>query len=234
MLSPAVCGNSICEYGEQCTNPACSTGCPADCPALASACPYGLDRYGTSSVCSGNGACQRSSGRCACFAGYTGNLCSVCTSKYMQVTVGGACIYLPGALTTCVDGVRNGNEEGVDCGGPNCVACTSTSMLTATATAVAFAGMGVLFSVLIGTYLWRRRQRRQASASVAPTPVVASARSTGKRVSLKHARTVVLGRQHSRESRRRSSAVMPSITIDWTVYERRPSVVGGHPKGEIL
>ena len=25
---------------------------------------------------------------------------------------------------SCLDGRRNGNEEGVDCGGPNCVPCT--------------------------------------------------------------------------------------------------------------
>jgi hypothetical protein len=32
-------------------------------------------------------------------------------------------VFLPGALTSCSDGVRNGNEAGVDCGGPNCGPC---------------------------------------------------------------------------------------------------------------
>ena len=40
--------------------------------------------------------------------------------------MGSVCTFLPGALTSCGDGIQNGNEEGVDCGGPNCGACSDT------------------------------------------------------------------------------------------------------------
>jgi hypothetical protein len=33
------------------------------------------------------------------------------------------CVFLPGALSSCSDGVQNGNEDGVDCGGICPTAC---------------------------------------------------------------------------------------------------------------
>jgi hypothetical protein len=32
-----------------------------------------------------------------------------------------------GSVPTCIDGIRNGNEAGVDCGGPDCAPCDSTA-----------------------------------------------------------------------------------------------------------
>jgi hypothetical protein len=36
-------------------------------------------------------------------------------------------VFLAGALASCMDGVRNGNEVGVDCGGPNCGPCSGAA-----------------------------------------------------------------------------------------------------------
>jgi hypothetical protein len=46
-----------------------------------------------------------------------------CAAVDRYLPVSGRCLFLPGALVSCEDGVRNGNEAGVDCGGPNCPSC---------------------------------------------------------------------------------------------------------------
>jgi hypothetical protein len=69
-------------------------------------------------VCSGHGDCLGQSGYCGCYSGYTGASCSECAPGYLPLR--SYCVFLPGALATCSDGVRNGEEEGVDCGGPTC------------------------------------------------------------------------------------------------------------------
>jgi hypothetical protein len=195
-----------------------------------SACPFGLNRYGTASSCSSNGACQQGTGRCACYAGYTGDVCSVCVSGYLQLTRGGACIYLPGALSSCEDGVRNGNEEGVDCGGPNCaVQCSSEGIPVVLIGAAAAAAAVILAVIALCVRRWYRRQQ----GTVVPLMVLKSKGAGGpKMVSLVHSRQIVLGRQHSR---RRSSMVMPVINIDYTQYgDRRPTIAGNRRKGEIM
>ena len=103
--------------------------------------------------CSGHGDCLGASGTCRCFAGYQGDDCGTCADRYVRV--GGLCVFLPGAMVTCSDGVRNGNEEGVDCGGPNCEACRGTLNADAHTTRVVLAaaivgcigGIATLFSV---------------------------------------------------------------------------------------
>ncbi len=224
----ADCGNGVCEFGEECRSPNCSTGCASDCPAFVSACPFGLNRYGTASSCSSNGACQQGTGRCACYAGYTGDVCSVCTSGYLQLTRGGACIYLPGALSSCEDGVRNGNEEGVDCGGPNCVECaaayraeTSVSLVV-----VGVAGCAAAF-VVVAFGLYVRRWYRLRQALVAPEKPDPGPR----RVSLMNTRKVMLGKQHSG---RASSTVTPIVNIEWSRHESRQPSPAGRSRGGTL
>ncbi len=51
--------------------------------------------------------------------------CATCTDGIQNgdetgIDCGGSC---PNACATCTDGVQNGNETGVDCGGPDCAAC---------------------------------------------------------------------------------------------------------------
>lgn len=75
-------------------------------------------------VCSGHGDCIGMPGFCSCRSGYSGSACERCARSHIRV--GPMCVFLPGALASCGDGIMNGNEEGVDCGGPNCGACSNT------------------------------------------------------------------------------------------------------------
>ena len=82
-------------------------------------------------VCSGNGNCATASGTCVCYKGYGGAACTSCLAEYVRVSSSGPCVYLPGAFATCTDGIKDGNELGVDCGGPNCPnACKAGANLT--------------------------------------------------------------------------------------------------------
>ena len=150
----AVCGNSLCEFGEACTTANCSTGCALDCPAYSGhTCPLGVSSSsGQLSECSSRGTCLQASGTCSCNAGYTGAACSHCLLNYTRLTQDGPCILFPGALTSCDDGVKNGNEDEVDCGGPNCAPCvpapTSQLIMIASVTAGALTVLGVALAAL--------------------------------------------------------------------------------------
>ncbi len=98
-------------------------------------------------MCGGRGRCLAGSGVCSCFAGYVGDDCATCAADY--VSVGGQCIFLPGASISCSDGVRNGNEEGVDCGGLNCsTVCPSPTVPLWMVVAVAVASAAILAIVV--------------------------------------------------------------------------------------
>jgi len=56
--------------------------------------------------CGNQGSCDENTGLCVCINGYSGNLCDVAPS--------------------CTDGIKNGQETGVDCGA-TCTACTTHS-----------------------------------------------------------------------------------------------------------
>jgi hypothetical protein len=78
-------------------------------------------------VCGGHGHCLGIvSTYCECNTGYSGAGCGSCSRGYIRL--GGRCVLLPGALALCSDGVRNGNEEGVDCGGTCASECTASGV----------------------------------------------------------------------------------------------------------
>jgi hypothetical protein len=163
-----VCGNSRCENGEQCVDAACASGtqCKSDCPLVFASCPVGIvgvmDGSGAAVVnstasavaspteCSAAGVCAIASGVCLCRDGYTGVACSGCAHGYLLISA--KCVFMPGSMTSCTDGVRNGNEEGVDCGGYNCAQkCVSEPGLSV-ALMVGIA-TGILLAVFIVCYL---------------------------------------------------------------------------------
>jgi hypothetical protein len=124
----AGCGNDRCEYGEECQDELCSTGCAADCPRHSPGCPVGLNAAGFNATCSGRGSCMSGSSICICYDGHAGLDCGLCAETYMRLAVNGPCMKLPGSMTSCNDGELNGNEVEVDCGGPNCQSCSSSSL----------------------------------------------------------------------------------------------------------
>lgn len=162
----AACGNGRCEYSEQCKDPWCSTGCPVDCPSYSHGCPVGRNSDGLNATCSSFGTCQSLSTLCSCYTGYSGVACEVCAPKYHRVSSTGRCVYLTGNTVTCDDGVKNGNEEGVDCGGPNCVACAGksgpwfTSMMFGV---VVGSVVGLLLIAMLSIWKWRRKREKPTS-----------------------------------------------------------------------
>ena len=78
--------------------------CHLDCPLAPVPCPVVTVGDSNGTVCSGVGVCDPRSGSCNCYAGYLGATCSVCADTYERI--GSVCVYLPGAQTSCTDGVR--------------------------------------------------------------------------------------------------------------------------------
>ena len=174
----AVCGNMLCEYGEECYTAGCSDGCPLDCPASSSVqCPTGMTASGTRMACSGRGLCTYATNICRCYVGYTGAVCAQCAAGYFRLVSGGPCVMIPGSQSSCNDGLKNGNEKGVDCGGPNCPACNEQSFLSAGAGTVVVAVWlvaGVVF-VVVGVIVAYRRVTQRSIAvqpfKLEPAPV---------------------------------------------------------------
>ena len=232
-----VCGNQRCELGEACsetvtstvqaggtvtiattasaTTANSSTCCLADCPVVVQSCAVdGL----TGLVCSGHGSCLTGVGVCRCFDGYGGDACSTCNSQYTAIADAGSggavrCVLLAGMYTTCLDGVRDGLEQGVDCGGV-CRACNGTS----SGTDIAAAGQALLLKVLTTTTV--------IGALLTVTVVVmviVRRRGAHRRVRRRSVVTTQLGGvpRHSRGSIQ-ASAVCP-VAVDTSMGDRRRS-----------
>jgi hypothetical protein len=124
-----VCGNDACETGEACSDVECVSGCRVDCPVVVRSCPVGTPPSSaatrSAATCSGSGTCLPATGSCRCFNGFVGADCSLCDggAGYMRLVSRGPCVFLPGAMSSCSDGVRSASEGGVDCGGVCEAAC---------------------------------------------------------------------------------------------------------------
>lgn len=115
------------------------------------------------------GACKQGTGQCACYSGYTGTACNECEPRYIQLVHRGPCIYMPGALATCTDGVKDGNELGVDCGGPNCKPCGAAHNSLVVSISVTVSCVVVVGTVLV--YLYHRVHSGKGLATVKPNPL---------------------------------------------------------------
>jgi hypothetical protein len=122
-----------------------------------------LAAYLLQGECSGRGTCLVSSGSCACFAGYGGSSCSSCVGAYAPSS-SGTCVFLAGSLSSCTDAVRNGDETGVDCGGPHCGACsvgsgTSRAIRAARIYAPILAGIVLVAAVTAWVYVAKSKRQ---------------------------------------------------------------------------
>jgi hypothetical protein len=149
MVRVPECGNQRCEIGEQCTatdSDCTATGvCLIDCPVRVHSClgtvtavssvtgnvsvdgnaSMSMSTPSRVTMCSGHGTCTAATGLCECFSGYQGTVCASCSGDFLPA--GALCVYQPGAAVACGDGVMDGNEVGVDCGGPNCSPCSQAA-----------------------------------------------------------------------------------------------------------
>ncbi|GMH43936.1 hypothetical protein BSKO_11870 [Bryopsis sp. KO-2023] len=84
-----ICGNGICEIGEQevfAHGVEGESACPEDCPFPIRMCPsptiggVGIQKE----PCGMNGRCLMASGTCNCFKGYSGDACDACTPGYTK------------------------------------------------------------------------------------------------------------------------------------------------------
>ena len=178
--------------GSATTSANSSTCCSADCPVVVQS---GLADAVTGLACSGHGSCLTGAGVCVCFAGYGGDACSACNGQYAPVADSAGrvvrCVLLAGERSTCVNGVRDGLEQGVDCGGV-CPSCNSSSAsglgpsktsLTAAGQVVVTtaAAAGALLAITLVVMEVRRRRRskvitqrgsvRHSGCSIQPSAV---------------------------------------------------------------
>ena len=103
--------------------------------------------------CGGHGVCISGSGFCDCFLGYEGEACTECADGYTRSggTTSHPCVRSSGAAVTCFDGFQNGNEEGVDCGGPNCdTGCETIPAVGNVLSPVVIAGITLAAVALVG------------------------------------------------------------------------------------
>jgi hypothetical protein len=95
---------SDCADGNPCTEDKCTAGvCENHSKTKGSSCGSGRE-----GVCDGEGSCVECTSNATCAADHPDK--PICDTKTQK------CV-------SCFDGVKNGSEEDVDCGGPDCGAC---------------------------------------------------------------------------------------------------------------
>ena len=121
-------------------------------------------------------------GVCHCFEGYVGDGCNACGAGFTASNDRSGrlslCVFLAGVLSTCNNGVRDGLELGIDCGGV-CLACNGTATNNLPGAGTSRQGMflvavvstsvvgALVIAVVAGVVLTARR--RAAARSKPPT-----------------------------------------------------------------
>ncbi|PNH11434.1 A disintegrin and metalloproteinase with thrombospondin motifs 7 [Tetrabaena socialis] len=172
-----LCGNGVCEVGEQ-AGVAGAAGCPQDCPAALrpAACPAGSslgvrDGFGGGGMrsCSGRGACLTGPGACACHQGYTGDACDGCSPGFWRAAAGvaaGACIrqYIRGRTLPEWDALGPSPSRGL-----------LSSKLALICIIVGSGTVSALVLASLAAFVWRSGLlRTKASVAVAPAGMAAS------------------------------------------------------------
>jgi hypothetical protein len=97
----------------------------------------------------------------------------MCARGYMRLVPHGKCVFFPGALSSCTDGVRSASEEGVDCGGvcptPCDAGASSTTFMSRYRVVIAASSVGAVVCIgVVATLLYRAHSRqRQAERRAA-------------------------------------------------------------------
>ena len=165
-----------------------------------------------------------------CDVGYIGSNCHDCAATGLRVHSDGACIQLGGTAASCSDGVRNGNEEGVDCGGPDCDACGPGAISASSGSAADWlakhtrlvagvgAAAGVITLLIAAVKCWNVRHEKQSSGrGVDKAPGAATLKPT-RRIS---GRQPVAGA--SSHTKKSSTVVPENLVVDWTKHEKAPT-----------
>ena len=156
-----------------------------------------MNTSGLPALCSGHGLCLQLSGDCFCNYGYTGSDCGSCAGQFTRVIRNGPCRFMLGSLVNCSDGVQNGNEAGVDCGGPNCDPCKDISGTGPDLFLLVFVGIPVVFvgCGLCTWYLARRRSQLKSSRVEPQTAITSLAviRQTNLNMNAKKVAPILVG-----------------------------------------
>ncbi|MEO7330865.1 MAG: hypothetical protein ABI193_19985, partial [Minicystis sp.] len=105
---PKCANGKVCLSLTDCLSASCASGI---CAAIVPTCTDGVKNSAETDIDCGGGTC----GKCA-----NGKTCSVHTDCLSAGCVGGVCAVV---AATCSDGLKNGSETDVDCGGGACPKC---------------------------------------------------------------------------------------------------------------
>ena len=137
-----VCGNNICEIGEQSVGDVAGS-CLDDCPLSFNVCQ--ADGDGT--ACSGHGRCIPANGACDCHPGYAGVACQLCQGGFEKTTSGHCLPYV--GVSTSRDALMNAaSSRGGD---PGSFASLMPALLLVIVCvlAVALVGFGTYHAVFV-------------------------------------------------------------------------------------
>jgi hypothetical protein len=104
-------------------------------------------------------------GTCECFSeiGAAGENCADCAPGFTRS--GDGCI--SNSAPTCFDGVQNGEETGIDCGGDDCNSCVESVELDVVPVVVG--PIAAVLFLLIALVVWRMTHKKKGD-EVAPHP----------------------------------------------------------------
>lgn len=105
-------------------------------------------------LCGGKGRCLAGSGGtgvCGCLGSAEGEACETCAVGFVRAGLAGC---VRAAAPTCFDGVKNGNETGVDCGGHLCKTCGSFGIADDPVVPPAETPVGTIMLVIIPVILF--------------------------------------------------------------------------------
>lgn len=125
----------ICLAARDCVSATCSGG---RCVTAPPTCTDGIKNGSETDVDCGGPTCNKCANTKMCLAA------SDCTSA---TCTAGICVAPP---NMCMDGIKNGSETDVDCGGPTCTACANTKFCVAARDCISTACVNLQCALVLG------------------------------------------------------------------------------------